>query len=43
MKAFSNVLIKILLIYNLITFIFTRRNYSIYKRELYIIIEFIKK
>ena len=43
MKAFNNVLIRVLIIYNSIIFIFIRYNYFIYKRKLYIIIKFVKK
>ena len=44
MKVFNNkVLIKIFIIYDLFTFALIRRKYFIYKRELYIIIKFIRK
>ena len=45
MKVFNNgdILIKVLIIYNSITFISIRYKYSIYKRKLYVIIKFTRK
>lgn len=43
MNIFSKGLIEVLIIYNFFLFTSTQRKYSIYKRELYIIMKFIKK
>ena len=43
MEAYSTTLMEVLIIYDSFTFTPTRRRYPTYKRELYVIMEFVKK